>query len=71
MAHYLMALLGGRGMPTGDIFGDAAQSGRMGDYVFNQEGAHYFPVVKHDVHLAHGLSSGPNYNPTHGTIQHL
>ncbi|KAK7465465.1 hypothetical protein VKT23_005442 [Stygiomarasmius scandens] len=35
MAHYLMALLGGRG--TGDIFGDAAQSGRMGDYVFNQE----------------------------------
>ncbi|THV07465.1 hypothetical protein K435DRAFT_772398 [Dendrothele bispora CBS 962.96] len=36
MAHYLMALLGGRG-PMGDVFGDAAQTGRMGDYVFNQE----------------------------------
>ncbi|KAF5368586.1 hypothetical protein D9758_002188 [Tetrapyrgos nigripes] len=37
MAHYLMALLGARGGPMGDIFGDAAQTGRMGDYVFNQE----------------------------------
>jgi len=38
MAQYLMALLGHRG-PNSDIFGlgDAAERGRMGDYVFNQE----------------------------------
>ncbi|KAJ3997012.1 hypothetical protein F5050DRAFT_1755088 [Lentinula boryana] len=39
MAQYLMALLGNRG-PYSDIlggFGDAAERGRVGDYVFNQE----------------------------------
>ncbi|CAK5280638.1 unnamed protein product [Mycena citricolor] len=40
MAHYLMALLGGR-ESMGDVFGrgmgEPMQPGRMGDYVFNQE----------------------------------
>jgi E3 ubiquitin-protein ligase RNF115/126 len=41
MAQYLMALLGRD--PMSDLFpggpgGDPAERGRMGDYVFNQEG---------------------------------
>ena len=39
MAQYLMAMLGHRG-PFPDMpGGDPATRGRMGDYVFNQEGA--------------------------------
>ncbi|KAH7879855.1 uncharacterized protein C8R40DRAFT_1083458 [Lentinula edodes] len=39
MAQYLMALLGNRGSHTDFLggLGDAAERGRMGDYVFNQE----------------------------------
>lgn len=43
MAQYLMALLGHRG-PHSDLFGtlgDPAERGRMGDYVFNQEGSFF------------------------------
>jgi len=35
MAQYLMALLGQRDI---GMFGGGPESGRMGDYVFNQEG---------------------------------
>lgn len=43
MAQYLMAMLGNRGgaggpgMPLHDLLGGGPESGRMGDYVFNQE----------------------------------
>ncbi|KAF8826760.1 hypothetical protein HHX47_DHR5000716 [Lentinula edodes] len=42
MAQYLMALLGNRGSHTDFLggLGDAAERGRMGDYVFNQEGSY-------------------------------
>jgi hypothetical protein len=40
MAQYLMALLGSRGGdPLAGLLGMEQQRGRMGDYVFNQEGA--------------------------------
>lgn len=47
MAQYLMALLGHRG-PMDPMFGTGIEEGRMGDYVFNQEGENpvsYYPCV--------------------------
>lgn len=38
MARYLMAMLGGRDPLFGLGSEDAAERGRMGDYVFSQEG---------------------------------
>ena len=39
MAQYLMALLGSRGAdPSAGLFGLNGPHGRMGDYVFNQQG---------------------------------
>jgi hypothetical protein len=50
MAQYLMALLGGR--EPGGGFMTGMSQGRMGDYVFNQEGLHgHFLFRYYSIHL--------------------
>lgn len=44
MAQYLMALLGQRD-PSNEMFGRGLSDGRMGDYVFNQEGNFRFLIA--------------------------
>jgi hypothetical protein len=48
LAQYLMGLLGNQG--PGVMFG-APENGRLGDYVFNQEGQSFPACAVYDIHL--------------------
>jgi hypothetical protein len=60
MAHYIMAMLG-RNDPVSEMLG--GEEGRMGDYVFNQEGiwqsrrfmCHFLMLYQRWIKLLHNL----------------
>ena len=76
MLQYLLAMLnqpgGPRGGPGFDFLegmgGAGAESGRWGDYVFNQEGS-FARAHKGGPGSLHPLNSaGPDYHPNHGEL---
>lgn len=71
MAQYLMALLGRNPLGEMGLGGEgAAERGRMGDYVFNQEGTACRFRHPCKMTLNHLRSFGPNYYTAHGEFKH-